>query len=63
MTACHILGRAGRICAVAAVLSSIPMNDEQLMQRYLEAATARALQLGALLGLVAGFVLGVLFWP
>jgi len=33
------------------------------MQRYLEAATTRAFQLGAILGLVAGFVMGVLFWP
>jgi hypothetical protein len=47
---------------VAALFSSA-MNDEQVIQGYLEAATARAFQLGAILGLVAGFVMGFLFWP
>jgi len=39
------------------------MNDEQVIERYVEAATTRAFQLGAILGLVAGLVMGALFWP
>jgi hypothetical protein len=39
------------------------MNNEQIIEQYLEVATRRAYLLGAILGLAAGFVAGVLLWP
>ena len=39
------------------------MNPEQIIEHYVAVATRRAYLLGAILGLVAGFAAGVLFWP
>jgi hypothetical protein len=39
------------------------MNSEQIIEQYVEVATNRAYLLGAILGLAAGFVAGVLLWP
>ena len=39
------------------------MNDEQIIEQYLNVATTRAYLLGAILGLAAGFVIGALLWP
>ena len=39
------------------------MNNEQIIEQYLQAATNRAYLLGAILGLAAGFVAGALLWP
>jgi hypothetical protein len=39
------------------------MNNEQIIEQYLQVATNRAYLLGAILGLAAGFVAGVLLWP
>ena len=39
------------------------MNQEQIIEQYLEVATNRAYLLGAILGLAAGFVAGALLWP
>ena len=39
------------------------MNNEQIIEQYLQVATNRAYLLGAILGLAAGFAAGVLLWP
>jgi len=39
------------------------MNQEQIIEQYLQAATNRACLLGAIFGLAAGFVAGALLWP
>jgi hypothetical protein len=38
------------------------MNSEQIIERYVQVATNRAYLLGAILGMVAGFVAGALLW-
>jgi hypothetical protein len=38
------------------------MNQQQIIEKHLKAATDRTFWLGAALGVVAGFVGGV-FWP
>ena len=39
------------------------MHSDQIIEQYVQVATNRAYLLGAILGLAAGFVAGVLLWP
>jgi hypothetical protein len=38
------------------------MNSDQIIEQYMTVAINRAYLLGAILGLVAGFVAGTLIW-
>jgi hypothetical protein len=38
------------------------MDQQQIIEKHLKAATDRAFWPGATLGIVGGFVAGVLFW-